>query len=274
MSRRRAVIGLCALCALLVSAFAAQGAAAATKGTTLFTCSSSAAVKDFKSEHCVPGESGTGFGHVEVAEKTATPFTASNEKTNPETNGATPWILKTTVSGSATETVATGAHLIGTLENAKEATGEHKVVGKGIVLKFTGVTEKLLGCVVTGIPGGVENIETRPLTATTTGQGDAIKFTPEEGNLITEYSLTKGGGGGCPWGEFVSKLVGSVVCKPSGATINCNHTEMTTAGTLRCGSATGPKVGLDGKVTVTGGTEAQKNEGKTTPLSVTTVETA
>jgi hypothetical protein len=255
---------------MLVGAFAAQSASAATKGTTLFTCSSSAAVKDFKSEHCVPGESGSAFGHTAVAENTATPFTASNEKTDAETKGSTLWKLKTTVAGSATETVATGIHLTGTLENAKEASGEHKIVGKGIVLKFTGVTENLLGCVVTGIPGGVGTIESTKLTATTAGQGDAIRLAPESGNLITEYSLTNGGGGGCPWGEFISKLVGSIVCKPNGATINCSHSEITAAKSLRCGSVTGPLVGLEGKMTVTGGMEKEK----TTPLSVTTVETA
>jgi hypothetical protein len=270
MSRRRAVIGLCAICALLVSAYAAQSAAAATKGTTLFTCSSSAAVKDFKSEHCVPGESGTGFGHTAVAEKTTTQFTASNEKTDAETKGSTLWKLKTTLAGSATETVATGAHLTGTLENVKEASGEHTVVGREIVLNFTGVTENLLGCVVTGNPGGVGNIKTNKLIATTMNQGDAIKFTPESGTVITEYGLSKGAES-CPWSEISTKLVGSFVCKPSGATINCSHSEITAAKTLRCGTAVGPLVGLEGKVTVTGGTE---KEGKTTPLSVTTVETA
>lgn len=272
MTRRRAIIGLCALCALLVSAFAAQGAVAATKGTTLFTCSESAAVKDFKTAHCVPGESGTSFGHTAVPEKTATQFKATNEKTDAETKGATPWILKTTLAGSATKTVATGAQIIGTLENAKEVSGEHKIVGREIVLKFTGVTEELLGCVVTGIPGGPGVIETKPLVATTAGQGDAIKFTPEVGTAFTEYSLSKGAET-CPWAEIKSPLVGSITCKISGATLSCTHEEMTAAGTFRCGSATGPKVGLEGKVTLTGGTKEEAAEGKTKPLSVTTVET-
>lgn len=272
MTRRRAIIGFCALCALLVSAFAAQGAVAATNGTTLFTCSSSAAVKDFKTEHCVPSESGTGFGHTEVAEKTATKFTASNAKTNAGTTEPTSWKLKTTIAGSATETVAAGAHLVGTLENTKEASGEHMIIGKEIRLIFTGVTEKLLGCTVTGTPGGVEVIESKNLTATTTGQGDAIKFTPEESNVITEYDLS---GATCPWGLGEKKiLIGSFICKPSGATINCSHEEITAAGTLRMQSAVGPKVGLEGKITVTGGTQKESEEGKTKPLSVTTVATS
>lgn len=288
MIGRRTIIGLCAVCALFVSAFAAQGAAAITKGTTVFTCSSSAAVKDFKTSHCKEGESGTAFGHIAVTEGTATTFKATNANTNAETNGPTSAKLKSTIAGSEFQLVATGVEATGTLENTKEATGEHMVIGKGIVIKYTGVTESLLGCSVEGTkPAGTATpgtIETYALTATTTGKGDAIEFKPEVGNLFAEFDLFKPAAS-CPFatGEPVFKVIGSIICspdqaeppvKPSGTTLTCSHEKVTGQGKLRIGGEAGPKAGYDGKVTLNAGTKKESEEGKTTPLSVTTVETA
>ena len=63
MHRRRAVVGLCMLSALLISAFAAQGAAA-TKGTTAFTCQEKAG-GTFTDAHCKTA----GSGHFESIER-------------------------------------------------------------------------------------------------------------------------------------------------------------------------------------------------------------
>jgi hypothetical protein len=79
--RTRAIAGACLLCALLVSAFAAQSASAVTKGTTAFTCKETG-TGDFKDAHCKEGVSpGTGsFKHVEVAKDTTTHITVTDEK--------------------------------------------------------------------------------------------------------------------------------------------------------------------------------------------------
>jgi hypothetical protein len=267
MNGRRAIFGACALFALLISAFAAQGASAATKGTTVFTCTSTALVKDFATEHCNPSDPpGTSFGHVSVNENTTTHFTATNEKTNATTNGSTQSKLKATVAGSAIELVATGVHATGGLENKKEASGEHYVHGHEIVIKYTGVTETLLGCGVVGIPGGANTIETKKLTATTAAKGDGIEFKPEEGSTFAEFQLT-----GCVVANTY-KVVGSIICTPSGATIGCEHNPVTAQKTLRLQSALGPVAGYDGKVTVTA-SHKEEGVGTTKPLSVTTVET-
>lgn len=280
MIRRKGIVGLCLLCALAFSAIAAQGASAATKGTTVFTCKKSVAgvpPADFVKEHCKAGDIGTKeYGHVAVAENLTTHFTATSANTNPETNGPTNSTLKATVSGAGIELTTTVVHAVGGLTNKKEAPtdpnpGEHYVHGHEIVITYSEVKEKKLGCEVVGLgeKGGKEMISTAKLTATTTGEGDFIKFAPEAGSVFAEFELK-----GCAVANTY-KVVGSLTCKPEGATINCNHEEVTAQGNLRIGSAAGPKAGYDGKVTLTAGAgkASDPEPGPTSPVSVTTVET-
>lgn len=270
MNGRRAVGGLCLLCALVFSAFAAQGAAAATNGTTTFTCrSDGVGVKDFKTEHCVPGESGTAFGHAEVPENTVTHFTASNEKTDATTSGSTRMTMKTTIAGAAVHIDATGMHATGTLENMKAGSGEHTASAVVSTFKLTGVTETLHSCVVTGLPGGPGTIEFKELVATTAGQEMGIKFSALAGPaaVLAEFELT-----GCPpISPLTIKVFGSFKCIPSGATIVCNHEEITASKTLRIQSTSGPIVGFEGKTTVTGSHNVLVEPTK--PLSFTTKAT-
>jgi uncharacterized membrane protein len=65
MTGRRAIVGICMLCSLFISAVAAQSAMAVS-GTTAFTC-----VKDkgtLIGEHCLTTGSGFPYGHVAFVE--------------------------------------------------------------------------------------------------------------------------------------------------------------------------------------------------------------
>lgn len=266
MNGRRAIVGLCMLCALLVSAFAAQSASAVTKGTTMFTCVEGGGLKDWGDAHC---SEGTGkFGHVEVAENTTTHTTYKNTSIQK---------FESTVAGTKFALTSESLHGTGSATNLKEAEGEdkgeHWIHGTNIELTYSEVKTTVPKCGVSGVPaepkGGPGMVTTKPLTATTTTKGDSLVLSPMEGEVLAEFQFT---GAECPLvSAGTVKVVGSITCKPKGATLTCNHEEVTTAGTLRLGSKFGTKAGYDGTSTVTG---ADKVEETTKPLSVTTVETA
>jgi len=206
MIGRKTVIGLTALCALLICAFAVQGASAA--GTTAYTCKEvSAGTGTFKAGHCKPSDAGTGnFSHVSITNGTATEITGSDLNTGGEHTGAR---LKATVAGSAIELLAREVSGSGTMSNSVSgsemvASGEGKIV-------YSNVTENLLGCKVVGIPGGEEIVETKQLSATTKGVGKKLKFTPTEGNIFAEFKLE-----GCVVANTY-KVIGSVLGVPDGA---------------------------------------------------------
>jgi hypothetical protein len=278
MHRNRAIIVVCMACALLVSAFAAEGAAAETKGTTLFTCKRQAnPAFNFLDAHCKERSAGGANGfyeHISVSENTTTKVTLTSEQTKNNTTEDTPAVLKATVAGSVIELVAKKIHGDGGLENKKEGggdpnPGEHFIHtgADSITLKYTEVTEKLLGCTVTGLPGGAGTIETKPLTVTSTGQADSLKIQPKEGTIFAEFKLE-----GCAVANTY-KVVGSATCTPAGATLNCEHSAITAQKTLRLQSALGPVAGYEGSVTVKGKDETAGDK-EFIPLSVTTVPTA
>ncbi|HEX6666692.1 MAG TPA: hypothetical protein VF081_08870 [Solirubrobacterales bacterium] len=276
MTGRRAISGLCMLCALLVSAFAAQSASAIT-GTTAFTCSKEAAVKDLRGEHCslvepIPQE----YGHVPIAENTTTTTLITNEKTASSTTTSRIGKLRETIGGVPLEFQATGVSGSGSMVNKKAANGEHFTEGEGTIT-FTGVTVTEpagRGCQVythkedgSGNPGeegeaGV--VHTRTLKATTEGQGDNVKFTAKDGGSFANFWIT------CTTKlaaiEGTWSCTGSVKGQPNGATTNFTHATVTTENLLKC---RGSKVGIDGSGTELG----RHNVGGYTPLSKTTVTT-
>jgi hypothetical protein len=288
MVGRRAIVGFCMLCALLVSAFAAQSASAVIKGTTAFTCKEEpTAIWQFKDEHCKEESSGgnTGkFRHVEIKQDTTTHITLSNKKTTDDTKESTPQRLKATINGIATELVATEVHGTGGLTNKLDAaTGDHYIHTKNVKLVYTGVEVAKpagKGCKVytdETKPGeemtGKEQVgvvDTEPLTGTSLGQGDSLKFTPTEGTVFARFWIT-----GCEGSEALKALnktytvEGSATGKPTGATITFSHEEITAAGTLKLNGAV--KSGYEGRVTVTG--SHNEIEEPTRPISVTTVNT-
>lgn len=260
MNGRRAIVGLCMLCALALSAVAAQSASALVKSTTMFTCTESAPTKTFGSGDC--NTAGTKFGHVAVAQDLTTHVKFVN--TNAQK-------FKSTVAGAAFTLESNG--LTGTGSCFNRLSGNvHSIQCSEIKLKYTGVTVSLPEGNVCGVTSaaGAGNIETTALKSTTVTEKMMLKLEPEVGTEFASWTWT---GASCPFTGGV-KVVGSIECEPSGAELVCTHEAVTGQAKLRLGSEAGPKAGYEGRVTITGG-EGKAAEGKpTNPISSTTVETA
>ncbi|HEX6666681.1 MAG TPA: hypothetical protein VF081_08815 [Solirubrobacterales bacterium] len=278
MNRHKAIVGLCMLCALLFSAFAAQSASAIT-GTTAFTCKKNAAPEDRRGEHCLnEGTAPKEYGHVPIAENTTTELIASNAKTLNNTAESSVIKLRLTVAGIPVELQATGLSGSGWIENKKAASGEHYSHTKGTTT-FTGVTvtePKERGCKVythkedgsgnPGEEGEVGVIHTKELTGTTEGQGDNFKFTPAAGEVFANFWLT------CTTKveacEGTWSIVGSVKGQPNGTTSTLNHATTTAENTLK---GRGAKAGFDGNLTISA--REKGSGGAFIPLAETTVTT-
>lgn len=263
----RSVVGFCLLCALCFSAIAASGAAA-SNGTTAFTCKEKKEVGGvgFSREHCSAADvasEGAKYEHVAVAEETATEVVATNANTKNETTEPTTVKLLSVISGTPIEIQGTGWTGSGLMVNTKDpGTGEHYVQEEGTVT-FTGVTVTKpagKGCKV-----ATESVKTNQLSVTSKGQGDALKFAPKEGTTFATVTIE-----GCSIGALngACALTGSLVGHPDGAVVSFKHSEITTQNTLSFG---GQKAGLEGTVTIRGRDQAVG--GTFTPLSITTVET-
>ncbi|HEX6666680.1 MAG TPA: hypothetical protein VF081_08810 [Solirubrobacterales bacterium] len=280
MNGRRAIVGLCMLCALLVSAFAAQSASAIT-GTTAFTCVKGGGGKDLRGEHCLAtGSAAQEFGHVAVAENTTTDLSATNLKSANETITRSTWRLTVTIAGVPMELTATDVSGSGWLENKQSSSIEHYAHGKG-TLTFTEVIvakPENKGCKVTthkedgsGSPGeegeaGV--VHTRELTATTEGQGDVVKIQAADGGNFANFWITCEKGKEVPAIEGTWSCNGSVKGVPSGATTAFTGTETTTQNTLKCKNT---KTGFEGSSTMSG---REKGSAEAlTPLAQTTINT-
>ena len=162
MSRRIALVGLAAACAMAFSAVMAAGAVAApTESNTAFTCVAGQGTLD---AHCDPGTSGTS-GHVAIKAGESTQLTLT--QISPTTT------LKTTIGGSEFILTATGAECVECMaENHEEVVGGKTVMdvqGSGGHIHYTGVTTNVPSCIV---KGGV--VDTRPLKFTTTTATTAL----------------------------------------------------------------------------------------------------
>jgi hypothetical protein len=261
MTRRKVAVCACLLCAFFTSALAAQGAAAATNGTTAFTCRNEGPEHAFSKAHCAPADAvGGEYEHVAIPENTTTDVVG--------TAGTTEGVkevtkLKSAIAGVLVELQAKGLDLEGTLTNHKTESGEHYVHGEGkIVYTEVSLTAPAVkGCKLKG-----EKVETKQVTATSAGQGDAIRFSPVSGSVFTEFEIE-----GCfPTAlNGLYKVTGSVKGSPDGATIKFTHADTTKQGTLEL---RGQKAGVEGSVTLNG-RDPVLEETVFSPLSVTTVET-
>jgi hypothetical protein len=279
MIQTRTLAGLCMLCALLVSAFAAQGASA-SKGTTAFTCTESAATKDRVGAHCLAEGTPKNFGHVAIAQDTTTGVTTTNDKTKNNTSEAELARLKMTIAGVATELVATSVTGEGWMENKvePEAKGEHYVIAHTSstftnveVAKPAGFGCKVYTSNVDTTKGEEGVLHTTPLKATTTGEQ---RETPEPKHNGKIEPTTAGGA----FAHFIIEgckapvealngpytVSGAITCPVTGTTVTCAHSTITTANTLKVNGAI--KAGLELSTTF-------KNSTSGTPLSATTVET-
>ena len=215
---------------------------------------------------------------TEIGENVTTHATVGNEKTKNETTESTSFELKATI---ATIPVAINAKQVMStdgawLENKKDpTTGEHYVFGEGKI-NFTQATlTEPANCEVE--QGGVKGVvETNLLEGTTKGQGDGVLFKPKVGEVFAEFKIV---GASCIAAQTI-KVVGSVLGTLNGATTEFQHGKVTPAegttgqGTLRIGSKTGPKAGIEGKVTITAGTNKfNENPGATHPIVTKTVLT-
>jgi hypothetical protein len=277
MTGRRAILGLCMLCALVFSAFAAQSANAETKGTTVFTCKETGPGGGFTKAHCTPADAGSGnFSHVAVAENTTTEITG----TSVDTEGK-PVVskLKSVQSGVTEELRSPLAHLLPEVEvepgkiekswvtNKKDpVTGEHYIEGEGWVdyteVSVAAPAEK--GCKVQN-----NTVITNKLRFTTKGlktEKDEIHIEPASGTVFAEFVVE-----GCSVLALnhAYKVEGSLNAELVGATLKTTHANVTAQAKLK---VAGQTAGLDGELTVKA-TDKAAGDVTDTPLSSTTVPT-
>lgn len=216
MKVRRAAIGLSVLCALMFSAIAAQGAFAATSGTTAFTCVPvEPAQTGFSDAHCKTPSSSGHFVHKVLAANPTPEIEGTNAATKNETKEAEPAVLLTTAGGLETEIVCTTVSSTGTLENV--LTGEvHLVKGTGVVIKYSGCTVPKPASQGCKIPSGT--ITTNTVKSETVGE-TSVKFSPATGTEFVSITFE-----GCKTAGLnkAYAVIGTVSATPSGATLNVN----------------------------------------------------
>ena len=255
MNKRIVVLGLYAISAMLLGAFAAQSAMAVSQ--TANTCKSGAGtstgIHKFSDAHCktISDPSGT-FYHEKFNE--VTEGTTSNATTEGAKESG---FLKATIGGLETIIEAKTVSATGTIANG-ESGGEKFVELKTNTIKFTEVSVTNRSCTFTGVnPGGSEtvgSVETQPVKGSTAGQATGVvKFEPQAGSSakFAEFKLS---GASCPEALVGTYPVFGVVLSNAaeGATLPINHTTVTTetGQKLRLKNATtGPLAGLAGKVT-------------------------
>jgi hypothetical protein len=284
MIQTRTLVGLCMLCALLISAFAAQSASA-SKGTTAFTCVKDEAAGTLSGEHCLAAGGSGKHKHAAIAQDTTTEVITTTEKTQNNTTETGSARLRMTIGGIAAELLATLAHSEGWMENKVEpgAKGEHHVIAhtSNTFTNVKMVKPAGLGCKVytsnEDTSKGEEGVlHTTPLKVTTTGEGDSGRLEatdtssgdPSKEGVIAHFILD-----GCVApvtglnGPYT--VQGSITCPVNGATVACTHPGTTAADTLKLNGAI--KAGLELSTTFKG---REKGSGSAyTPLSPTTVET-
>lgn len=263
MTGRRGAIGICLLCALVFSAFAAQGAGAVTLGTTGFTCKEKKEPggAGFSGPHCTAADvvkTGAKYEHVAIAQNQVTEGRVTNTTTGGETQVAR---LKSTIAGVEVELQATGTLGEATGTNKLAANGEHFIEGTGQT-SYSGVSVTKpagKGCKVKA-----GEFKTKLLKGTSAGQGMEGKLEPAEGTTFGEFEIE-----GCSIAAIngVYQITGSIKCPGDGATVLCTHAATTAQGTLKM---RGQKAGVEVTTTATG--RANSTEAFT-PLAVTTVET-
>lgn len=235
MSRRKSVIGIAALLALVVCAFAAANASAESKA---FECSKSATSLTFPDAHCVPGGSGSVYGHKSIAEGVSTSITGSNEKTASSTTASSKAILKGTLSGLETELECSTVTGSGSMKNgATSVTGTGQITYSGCT-----VTKPARECKVKE-----GKVVTKNLEATTASQtGTNLKFKPE--GAATEFAAIniEGCKNNVPPANAYP-VSGSLVATTNGATTSTTETGVTGQGTLTFG---GNPAGLEGTITI------------------------
>jgi len=234
----RARGALFVIAALVVSAFATQGASAQTSATA-YTCSSTATTKEFSDSHCTT-KPGTGFGHVEIPVAT---------KTKKGLEAATPSaVLKWTTSGIGVSLTA------GAVEVEEASPGEPAFIvnragppmeafGEGR-MKLLNVTANH-SCLVNGSASAT--LTTQRLKTHTVSPTE-FEIEPATASADVFFTLSS-----CSIAALNKTwaVEGSAIGSISGATIAFTHTAVTTQGTTRTLSGTS-LVGLEATLVITG----------------------
>lgn len=268
MTARRTIIGLCAICALFVSAIAAQGASAAN-GTTAFTCSKTGSAPKFSDPDCETTSTTGEYGHTEIKEGETTKLKGTSPvgketKLKAKIGGANVTISSPMAENAPVTAAAPQAWMKNVLN---PTTKEHFIEGEGTIT-YTEVTTSN-GCLVEDTNGEVGMITTTRLKASTAGAGMGLKFSPKEGNLFAKFKLI---GGACPLVGTVVEVDGFVIGKAGNETetmgsaiSHFTHEDVTKQKTLTIGEAVGsPLAGIEGELTFS-------NQDSGTPISATTV---
>jgi hypothetical protein len=259
MSSRRVAIILCALCLPVLCGLGAQSAAA-SKGTTAFTCKLKG----------VPG--GAGFSDSRCREAVATGATYEHLAVGQGTTTDASWKSSFwSVIGFASKEglplLMEVAEMLGSgsLVNEVNKSGEHIVTGS-MTIEYAGVVvnEKWLtgkGCKVKG-----GKIVTNTLNVTTQGQGMALKLSPAEGTKYASFEFE-----GCEVKGLngPKSFLGSTLFTPQGTTVVSSMEEQKAQETL---TFEGLRVGSE-SASVISGKDPALGETTYTPLSYTTVET-
>jgi hypothetical protein len=239
MTNRRAIVGLCMLCAFAFSAVAAQSAFAV--GQTAVTCGKNLGSKDYTDAHCKTKGAGGEFGHETFVGKTN--ITGDNILTGTERQTTK---LKSVQAGVTLELQSKVLEGSGTMEN-KEEGGEMFAHGTGVITykEVTVTAPAGKGCVAKGAVE-VGTIETEKLTASTKGLTNQLKFTPETGEVFAKFTVE-----GCSIAALnhVYEAKGSVIGNTEGATTKFTHAGTTEPKTL---SLSGQNAGIDGSLTIHG----------------------
>jgi hypothetical protein len=241
MSGNRAIVGLCMLCAIVFSAFAAQSASA--KGTTAYTCAETG-TGDFKDAHCKEaGEAGKSkYAHVPF--EGTTKITGTNVTTGTSKDVTK---LKSVQAGVTLELQSQTLDGEGEMSNKliKNKAGEEEMVAHGTgFITYTEVTVTApagKGCKVK-----TEEVKTNELTATTQEQTNQLNFTPAAGETFAEFTVE-----GCSIAALnhLYTAKGSVKGTIEGATTRTTHAGTTEQNTL---TLSGQKAGIEGSLTIKG----------------------
>ncbi|MGD9736137.1 MAG: hypothetical protein AB7V58_11105 [Solirubrobacterales bacterium] len=235
MTGWKSAVGIAALCALALSAFAANASAE----QNAFYCADNAGSEDFSDSHCVTwvGSGNGSKGHEEFEPYTEYSVTATNAATASGTEVAAVSKLLGALSGVATEVQCTGLSGSGELINFLTS------VETAGVISYSGCTVTKpsgKGCVVKG--GAVT---TNTLRATNFLQAaNTLKFEPSELSALATVTIEK-----CSVGALNNSfsVTGSFVASVSGATTTTTHAAVTSQNTLKFG---GVKAGIEGAMTI------------------------
>jgi hypothetical protein len=195
MIGRKGIIGLALMCALLLSAVAAQGASAAGNGQTIFECSSGGT--GFKDAHCDTAETPGKFGHVQFPTE-STAITLTNGGTAEETKKATTGLLHIALLHGFKNVNVECTNVEGT-GTAQNVAGP-PMVGKGSgIIKFNNGTGVLCHTNQSGCEGGTATVgakvgEVKASAETVeglapSGTGMGLKFSPTTGSQFATITF-------------------------------------------------------------------------------------